>query len=107
MRRGSNTNITIEAPDLEADIVDKVFIRMKQRGVTISKEATLNDGVASIELDVNETMKFAPGRLWMQLEAQTKDGKIVQSEVFRHSIDDTLGEETDESGYGFHIRYSN
>jgi len=106
MRRGSNTDITIDAPELEADIVDKVFIRIKQKGVTISKKALLSNGQASIELDPRETMRFAPGRLWMQLEAQTKDGKIVQSEVFRHFIDDTLGEEADESGNGFHIRYS-
>lgn len=107
MRRGSDTQIAIDAPELEVDVVDKVFISLKQKGLVITKEATLKDGKAIIDLTGKETSKFAPGKMWMQIMAQAKDNKVIQSEVIKHHIEDSLGGEADESGYGYYIRYSN
>lgn len=105
MRRGSDISIDIAAPDLDADVVEKVYVNINQLGISMKKEAELIDGIAKLVLTAEETRKLAAGPFFMQIEAIAKDGTTVQSDIIRHSISDTLSEVRADvkSGNGFDI----
>ncbi len=109
MRRGSNCTISITASDIDEDAVESVHILIKQKGLTISLEATLEDEVATAELDEDTTRLLRPGRLWLQVVAETTDGSIVQSSIIRYNIADSLIDKrglTDGiSSNGFILKY--
>lgn len=92
MRRGSDTSIDIAAHDLDANIVEKVYVNINQLGVSMKKEATLNGGIAHIELTGQETKRMAAGPIFLQIEAVTKDNKTIQSSQIRYSISGTLSD---------------
>lgn len=111
MRRGSNCTISVTASDIDEDDVQSVYIIIKQRGLTITQEATLSDSIASTELDLETTRLLKPGRIWLQVSAILTDDSVVQSDIIRYTIDDTLmdrgGLIGGISSNGFYIEYFN
>ena len=105
MRRGSNTTIDISAPDLDETLIVEVFVNINQLGITMKKPATLSNRMAHITLNADETRQFAPGPVFLQIEAVAKDGSTFQSGLIRYKISDTIselgGEKLVKSNNGF------
>lgn len=93
MRRGTTPTIKILLSNIDLDKIEKAIITIRQNGVIINADATVEDGYITALLKQNETLKLHPGLAEIQVKCKLENEGVVASEIKKRPIEDILNED--------------